>query len=223
MKPVSYLLMLLFFVSNSSWAQQEISYDSTNDVHHFSFRGQQYDYRTNNQNNSYHTVGIKGSPFLFENWQPGSVPTHRSNSLQFPLNYNIAKDYVVISMSSGEKIIYPESFNIGDRTFLRLKNQYFEAIYSGPKTKFLRRYNARLDKVERNGYNENVKYDYEYSKSEDLFLQEPNGNIIPVKLNERNLLSKLPDAKAARQIIKNHNLNLRNERDVVSLLAKLEN
>lgn len=122
MKPVSYLLAILLFVGNTSWAQQEISYDSTTDVHRFSFRGQQYDYRTDNQNNSYRTVGIKGSPFLFKNWQPGTLPTHRSNPLQFPLNYNIVEDYVVVSMTSGEKIIYPESFNIGDRTFVRLKN-----------------------------------------------------------------------------------------------------
>lgn len=222
MKPTSYLLVIFLFVVNISWAQQEVSYDSTTDIHRFSFRGQQYDYRTDNQNNSYRTVAIKGSPFLFQNWQPGTLPTHRSNALLFPLNYNIVEDYVVVSIGSGEKIIYPEAFNIGDRTFLRLKNQYFESLYSGKKTKLLRRYNARLDKVERNGYNENVKYDYEYSKSDDLFLQEPDGNIIPVKLNERNLLSKLPDAKAARQIIKNHDLNLRTERDVLTLLAKLE-
>ncbi len=222
MKPVSYPLIVLFFAVNAAFAQQEISYDSTADIHHFSFRGQQYDYRTDNQNNSYRTIGIKGSPFLFKEWQPGTLPTHRSNALKFPINYNILEDYVVVSMSSGEKTIYPESFNVGDRTFVRLKNQYFEAIYSGQKIKLLRRFNARLDKVERNGYNENVKYDYEYSKSDDLFLEESNGSIIPVKLNERNLLSKLPDAKAARQIIKNHDLNLRSERDLVSLLAKLE-
>ena len=222
MKPASHLFAILLFAVNTALAQQEISYDSTADVHHFSFRGQLYDYRTDSQNNSNRTIGIKGSPFLFKEWQPGILPTHRSNALKFPINYNIREDYVVVSMNSGEKIIYPESFIIGNRTFIRLKNQYFEAIYSGQKTKLLRRFNARLDKVERNGYNENVRYDYEYSKSDDLFLEEPNGNIIPVKLNERNLLSKLPDAQAARQIIKNHNLNLRSERDLVSLLAKLE-
>lgn len=223
MNSASYLLLFLVFTVNAAFAQQEISYDSTTDIHRFSFRGQQYDYRTDNQNNSYRTIGIKGSPFMFKNWQPGNIPTHRSNALQFPINYNILEDYVVVSLASGEKVIYPESFKIGDRTFIRLKNQYFEAIYSGQKRKLLRRYNARLDKVERNGYNENVKYDYEYSKSDDLFLEEPNGNTIPVKLNERNLLSKLPDATTARRIIKNHELNLRSERDVVSLLVKLEN
>lgn len=216
------MLVVLAFAANVTFAQQEISYDSTTDIHRFSFRGQQYDYRTDNQNNSYLTIGIKGSPFLFKIWQSATLPTRRSEALRLPLNYNITEDYVVVSIGSSEKIIYPESFNIGERAFVRLKNQYFEVLYSGKMTKLLRRFNARLDKVERNGYNENVQYDYEYAKSDDLFLREPNGNIIPVKLNERNLLAKLPDAKAARLIIKNHDLNLRSERDVLTLLAKLE-
>ncbi|GHB80746.1 hypothetical protein [Persicitalea jodogahamensis] len=222
MRSATYLSVLLLFSITTAFGQQEISYDSTTDVHRFTFRGQQYDYRTDNQNNSYRTVGIKGSPFLFADWQSGTLPTHKGNALRFPLNYNMVEDYVVVSVDSVEKIIYPESFRIGDRLFVRLKNQYYEALYSGISTKLLRRYNARLDKVERNGYNENVSYDYEYFKSEDLFLQEPEGSIISVKLNERNLLSKLPDAKIASEIIKNHNLNLRSEQDVVALLTKLE-
>ncbi|WP_373515088.1 hypothetical protein [Persicitalea sp.] len=215
-------IILLALLPCMAWSQQEISYDSTTDVHRFAFRGQLYDYRADNQQSTYRTVAIKGSPFLFKDWQTSSLPTHRGDALHFPLNYNIMEDYVVVSMASAEKIIYPESFEIKDRIFIRLRNQYFEAVYTGRETKLLRRYNARLDKVERNGYNENVKYDYEYSKSEDLFLQESDGNIIPVKLNERNLLSKLPDAKTARQIIREHKLNLRREEDLLVLLTKLE-
>ncbi len=223
MKSVSYLFIVLLFSLKSAFGQQEVSYDSTTDVHRFVFRGQQYDYRTNNQNNSYHTIGIKGSPFLYSDWQSGILPTLKGKALELPLNYNIAEDYIVASVDSIEKIIYPASCIIGNDTFLRIKNQYFEALYSGNKIKLLRRYNARLDKVERNGYNENVKYDYEYFKSEDYFLQETEGNIVTVKLNERNLLSKLSDAKLARQIIKKHNLNLRSAQDVVVLLGKLDN
>ncbi len=222
MKPANYISVILLFVVNVSWAQQEISYDSTTDIHRFAFRGQLYDYSTNNQQSSYRTVAIKGSPFLFKDWQSATLPTRRGKALRFPLNYNIMEDYVVVSLGSGERIIYPESFNIGDRFFLRLNNQYFEVLYAGKKTKLLRRYNARLDQVERNGYNENVAYDYEYAKSDDLFLQEADDNVIAVKLRERNLLAKLPDAKAARKIIRHYDLNLRQEQDVVSLLAKLE-
>ena len=222
MKKISILFALLFVEANAAWAQQEISYDSTTDIHRFAFRGQLYDYRSDNQQSSYRTVAIKGSPFLFKKWQPGSLPTHRGKALDFPLNYNIVEDYVVVSVASGEKVVYPESFLVEDRTFVRIRNQYYEALYTGKKTKLLRRYNARLDQVERNGYNENIKYDYEYSKSEDLFLQGPDGDIIPIKLNERSLLAKLPDARTARRLIKEHRLNLRREEDVLLLLAKLD-
>lgn len=221
MRMIRILVFALLGVVHATSAQQEMSYDSTTDIHLFSVVGQLYDYHSNTQNNSHGTVRIKGSPFLFQKWQRSSVPTDRGNGVQFLLNYNIMEDYVVVSMGSVERIVFPESFIIKDRTFFRLKNQYFEVLYSGKKIKLLRRYSARLDKVERNGYN-NLKYDFEYVKSEDLFLQDLDGTLVPIKLHERNLLSKLPNPKAARLIIKSHELNLRTEADVVMLLAKLE-
>lgn len=222
MRAIGILVFALLGVVPATSAQQEISYDSITDVHRFSIAGRVYDYRSDIQSNSFAKVDIKGSPFLFEKWQRSSVPTDRGNGVRFLLNYNITEDYVVISMGSVERIVFPESFVVNGRTFLRSRNQYFEVLYSGKKIKLLRRYNARLDKVERNGYNENVKYDYEYAKSEDLFLQRLDGNPVPIKLHERNLLSKLPNPKAARLIIQNHELNLRTESDVIVLLAKLE-
>lgn len=222
MRIIGILVFALLCIVHAASAQQEMSYDSTTDIHRFSIAGQLYDYRSDTRSNSFGTVSIKGSPFLFQKWQSSSVPTDQGNGLRFLLNYNITEDYVVISMGSVEKIVFPASFVIDDRTFLRSKNQYFEVLYSGKNIKLLRRYNARLDKVERNGYNENVKYDYEYAKSEDLFLQGLDGTPVPIKLHERNLLSKLPNPKAARLIIQNHELNLRTEADVIVLLAKLE-
>ncbi|MBU1820205.1 MAG: hypothetical protein KKG00_01670, partial [Bacteroidetes bacterium] len=112
-------------------------------------------------------------------------------------------------------------FTIKDLTFVRLNNQYYQALYMG-KIKLLRRYKARLDKVERNGYNDNIKYDYEYSKNEELYLQQEDGTLTPVRLNERSLLSKLNDTNTARSIVRNKDLNLRVEKDVITLLVSLE-
>ena len=121
----------------------------------------------------------------------------------------------------GEKQIFPESFMINDLTFIRVKNQYYQALYMGT-TNLLRRYSARLDPVERNGYNENVEYDYEYSKNDDLFLLTSDGSLVPIKLNERSLLAKLSDRPGVRNIVQEQNLNLRSEKDVIALLAKLD-
>lgn len=202
-------------------AQQEIAYDSLTDVHRYAYRAELYDYRTNGQQNSYRTVAIKGSPFLFNNWQQGSIPFRNKRSLALPINYNILEDYVVVSLVDGEKQVYPESFTINDLTFVRVKNQYYQALYVG-KTKLLRRYTARLDRVERNGYNENIPYDYEYTKGDDLFLQLADGLLVPVKLNQRSLLAKLSDQPGVRNIVQKQNLNLRSEKDVIALLAKLD-
>jgi hypothetical protein len=213
--------LLIAWVTTSAWAQKEISYDSATDIHRYEYWSELYDYRTNGQQNSHRTIAIKGSPFLFKNWQQGSIPYRNKRSLALPINYNILEDHVVVSFVDGEKQVYPESFVINDLTFVRVKSQYYQVLYAGT-TKLLRRYTARLDPVERNGYNENVQYDYEYTKGDDLILQNADGSLIPVKLNERSLLSKLSDQPEARNIVQEQKLNLRSEKDVIALLAKLD-
>lgn len=215
------IILLIAGMAAPTCAQEEIAYDSLTDVHRYAYRAELYDYRTNGQQNSYRTVAIKGSPFLYKNWQQGSIPFRNKRSLALPLNYNILEDYVVVSLADGEKRVYPESFTINDLTFIRIKNYYYQALYAG-KTKLLRRYTARLDPVGRNGYNENIPYDYEYTKSDNLFLQSADGELVPVKLNQRSLLAKLSDQPGARNIVQEQNLNLRSEKDVIALLAKLD-
>jgi hypothetical protein len=216
-----FLFLFLAMVTTRTHAQTEIAYDSLTDIHQYSFRAQQYDYSSNNQQNSYHTVAIKGTCFLFNGWQKGIVPLQNNRNLAVPLNYNVMEDHLVILVDGEQREVYPELFVIKDMTFIRINNQYYEALHQG-KTKLLRRYRARLDKVERNGYNDNIKYDYEYSKTEELYLQQEDGTLTPVRLNERSLLSKLNDTKTARSIVKSQNLNLRSEKDVITLLATLE-
>jgi hypothetical protein len=213
--------MLIIGVTTSVWAQKEISYDSLTDIHRYEDWSPLYDYRTNGQQNSHRTVAIKGSPFLYKNWQPGSILFKNRRSLALPINYNALEDHVVVGFADGEKQVYPESFVINDLLFVRIRKQYFQALYDG-KIKLLRRYSARLDPVERNGYIENVQYDYEYSKNEDLFLLTFAGSLLPVKLNERSLLSKLSDQPEARTIVQEQKLNLCSEEDVIALLAKLD-
>lgn len=220
MKPLL-LLLLLAGMATPSLSQEEIAYDSLTDVHRYAYRAELYDYRTNGQQNSYRTVAIKGSPFLYKNWQQGSIPFRNKRSLTLPINYNILEGYVTVSLVDGEKRVYPESFTINNLTFVRIKGYYYQALYVG-KTKLLRRYTARLDPVGRNGYNENIPYDYEYTKSDNLFLQSADGQLVPVKLNQRSLLAKLSDQPGARNIVEEQNLNLRSEKDVIALLAKLD-
>jgi hypothetical protein len=214
-------ILFLAVVTIRAFPQTEIAYDSLTDIHQYSIRSQLYDYRSNNQQNSYHTVSIKGSAFLYNQWQMGTVPLQNNRSLTLPLNYNIMEDLVAIMLDGEQKEVYPEIFTILDKTFIRLHSQYYEALHLG-KVKLLRRYKARLDKVERNGYNEHIRYDFEYSKSEDLFLEQEDGTLTAVRFNERSLLSKLPDYKTARSIVRNQNLNLRSEKDVIMLLSSLE-
>ncbi|MPR32965.1 hypothetical protein [Salmonirosea aquatica] len=217
----NFICLFVALITAPTWAQKEIAYDSITDIHRYEYRAELYDYRLNGQQNSYRTVAIKGSPFLFNKWQQGSIPYRNNRSLALLINYNVMEDYAVVSLADGEKQIYPESFMINDLTFVRVKSQYYQALYDG-KTKLLRRYTARLDPVERNGYNENVQYDYEYTKGDDLFLQSLDGSLVPIKLNERSLLAKLSDQRGARNIVQEQKLNLRSEKDVIALLTKLE-
>jgi hypothetical protein len=218
MKTFIYIVPFLL-VSAFSWAQTEIAYDSVTDIHRYTYQAQLYDYRANSEQNSYRTVSIKGTAFLCNKMQTGTVPLQNNRSITLQLNYNILEDYLLVDIGKDQKQVFPESFTINDQTFIRINGQYFEALYVG-KTKLLRKYLARLDKVERNGYNESIKYDYEYSKNQDLFLHLADGSLQPIRLREKSLLSKLhPTAKG---IIQKENLDLRSEKDIIVLLSKLE-
>lgn len=218
MKIFAYLLSFLL-LNSFAQAQTEIAYDSLTDVHRYTYQAQLYDYRSNNQQNSYRTVSIKGTAYLYNKMQTGTMPLQNNRSITLQLNYNILEDYVLVEIGKEQKQVFPEYFTINDRSFLRINGQYYEALYLG-KTKLLRKYMARLDQIEKNGYNESIKYDYEYSKNNDLFLQLADGSLQPIKLREKSLLSKLhPTAKG---IIKEENLDVRSERDVIVLLSKLE-
>ncbi|MBU1820754.1 MAG: hypothetical protein KKG00_04475, partial [Bacteroidetes bacterium] len=106
MKTIPFLLFLVIGTA-SAYGQTEISYDSLTDIHQYTYRAQLYDYNANNQQNSYRTVAIKGSAFLFNTWQNGTVPLQNNRSLKVSLNYNVMEDRPVILINEEQQEVFP--------------------------------------------------------------------------------------------------------------------
>ena len=218
------VLLLLLSGSRATLAQhtKEIAYDSLADIHYYNFIGQNYDYHRNSQDGGSHTVAIKGSAFLYNGWPKGYIQLDNGKQLYVYLNYDVMEDNLVVLWEGKETKVTPARFWINNREFTRIKNQYFELIHKG-KISLVKQHKARLDKTERNGYNDAVKHDFEYTNLEALMLHMENDDLVPIRLNEKYILSRLPDQqKTARAVVKDKNLNLRQLDHLVDLLQSLE-
>jgi hypothetical protein len=222
-------LRILLLLVPAVWAsdvlgqtRREIAYDSLSDIHYYSFVGQNYDYNRNSQEGGSHTVAIKGSGFLYNGWPKGYILMENGKKLHVYLNYNIMEDQLVVLWENKETPVTSPRFWINNREFVRAKGQYFEVLHGG-RFKLLKQHKARLEQVERNGYNDHIKYDFEYARMESLLLYSETDELVPIRLNEKSILSRLADRQTlAREVIKEKNLNLKQVDHLVHLLRSLD-
>ncbi|GAB2789151.1 hypothetical protein GCM10027275_37640 [Rhabdobacter roseus] len=216
------LITFLVLVARIAAAQQEIAYDTLRDIHYYNIQSQNYDYRTNNHEGTQHTVAIKGSAFLYQGWQPGSITLDNGSTLPTELKFNLVENSLFLSLNGQELLTHPSQFSIKERDFVRIQHQYYEVLHRG-KVGLLKSHRARLEHIQKNGYNESLGYDFEYSRNESLYLIHDSGSLTPLKLGERKVLSSLRGHhQQARAVVRELNLNLRREADLKVLLTRLD-
>ncbi|HEV7350101.1 hypothetical protein [Telluribacter sp.] len=220
--PVLLLLLVVGLRDATAQRKKEIAYDSLSDIHYYTFIGQNYDYNRNTQEGGSHTVAIKGTAFLYNGWPKGHILLENGRKLPVYLNYNVMEDQLLVLWEGKETQVTPRRFWINKREFVQVRGQYLELIHEG-KINLLKQHKARLDEVQRNGYNDAIKYDFEYAKLETLMLHTETDELIPIRLNEKNIMSKLADQQqTARAVIKEKNLNLKQLDHLVDLLQSLD-
>ena len=184
--------------------------------------------------------GIRGTPFLFEDWIAGElVLTNNSRFNEVEIKYDMMENNLLVLNGSGVAI-YPsrtiiKSFHFTDntgihRSFINLAfvnynlgpdshSGYVEQLFEGnnrliaKKIKYLKFVEAR------GAYSENKSYDeFRYSPAEYYWINN-EGEVTLLKGGKKNILKALNDNGDLAGYAKNKGLNLKKENDLILLMT----
>jgi len=184
-------------------------------------------------NDSYE--GVKGTPFVFEEWLKGIVLLKDSTLFKgLSLKYDAYNDELVILNTKNNTPMVMDKTPISAFTlatseltpsmlFVKVpydeKNFFMQLIYEGKRIDFLKQYKKRLRKADYEGpYNAGIPYD-EFIEGNNYFLRFPTGKMEKTKLNRRSIIKSFPNKQQElKSFAKKNNMNLDNEQDVIKLI-----
>lgn len=182
----------------------------------------------------YNTITMVGSPYLHKEWAKGSITLKNGTVYQgIDLMYDQVKDAIIFKAKNGEvkELLEPvQEFKIGyiennqpvERTFRSgfsgdgvPANAFMEVLADGQVT-LLKRTSKKI--FDRKGYS-SATIDREVQENEDYYIAVAD-KAVKVKKSKNSLLSAIPDKKDYLETyIKSNALNLRNDNDMVKLVA----
>lgn len=190
--------------------------------------------------------GVKGTPFLYEDWAEGYVVfIGREDEKQktFKLNINMMDNQLFVALYDGtvgplpSKFVKEIFFNGPEETkehFIPMprkqiedlntnESAYYQVIYQGDVL-LLKHHRKSFKEADFKGaYSSDIRYD-EYKDDNRYFLSLDGKTFNKVKLKSKDLEKALPDhTQEIKSISKKEKLNLSKEEDVKKLLSLLEN
>lgn len=227
----SHTLLLAILISTSCLAQnppEPAGYDAKANIESLSGSG-----LVRSFDNRYQ--GIKGTPYLFEEWVPGEVFMKNKQTITIKeFNYNCYTNEVAYLDPSSKAVMLINKNNIeqfymlsGADTLVFFQVQleenaipiFAQVLYKGESTLY-RVYEKEFVKADYEGvYSAGRKYD-EFDDNSDLYLSKPD-DAIPgkVKKSKKQILAAFPEAeKELSAYMKAEKLNLKQEEDLVKLL-----
>jgi hypothetical protein len=187
---------------------------------------------------------IDGNAFFYDNWTEGAVAvTLNGNFTPLPkMKYDIASDKVLFQNEVGifefpAGSLWKFSLKILDEKTARIKNyiftsglegfskytpsNFFEILYESPKIKFLKKHFAELKQMSASTYGSRNE-EYTYVKNEEFYIYKDNKGIL-VKKNKKSVLEALGgDTKKLEAFVKDNQLNLKKEDDIIALIKYYE-
>ncbi len=179
--------------------------------------------------------GVKGSPFIFEDWQNGAVLQNDSILYKgLSLKYDAYKDELLyLNTRNNSPMVMAKnditSFTIAGSdissslVFVKVpydgKNVFMQLIYEGKKIDFLKQYIKMLREADYQGaYNADRPYD-EFVEGDSYFLRLKSGKMEKIKLNRNNIIKSFPDnQKELKSFVKQNDLKFDSEKDVIELI-----
>ncbi len=193
--------------------------------------------------------GVKGTPYLYEDWQKGYVNFKNKKEEEaktFKMNINLYEHTLFVVLYNGTvgtlpsqhiedvNFIIEENGEATERKFIPLPRKqveglkvpglgFYQIVHKGEYL-LLKNYRKIFQEADYKGaYSTDVRYD-EYKDEKKYFFSKDGTTFEKLKLKSKNLEKALPKhASDIKKTIKEKKLNLSNDEDVKTLLITLEN
>ena len=177
--------------------------------------------------------GIRGNPFIWEEWQSGVVIDEQGESTQVEkINYNahtqtfeVKKGERFIEMvSEGQNQIIINSLET-PQTFQKnihpdLPVEFNQLLYNGATLQLVKSTEKKISTKVFQNVGKEVTVE-QFVKRETFYLVE-NDQLRRIKVNKKALLKELEQSKKLESFIKKNKLKLKNDADLVKLIAHYE-
>lgn len=180
--------------------------------------------------------GVKGSPYLYEDWQKGAVLVSGTVEPQPALlNYDCVNEQLLVRMSDGLPsslpiehipafLIADESNNDGFAFFVSDTNEkgnktYYQVLYN-EKTLLYQHLKKHFKPADyQRAYNPNRRFD-EFEWEIQYFIKKENGVPEKVKLNPKAILKLFPEKdKELNKYISDHKLKIKTADELAQVLS----
>lgn len=175
--------------------------------------------------------GIKGSPYLFEDWSTGVLLRDNEKPIEVPeMNFNAyshnfevkTEDKIIILDGTPYKAIKIKGIEEEKPTlFARGVHPYFKGkfvivLYEGQKRSLFKQYSNRIyeNTIQDVGKTREIK---RFTASKNYFILE-NGELKKVKLKKKDVLAIL----GVEKVMKQNKIKMNSEEDLVRLLELIE-
>ena len=178
-------------------------------------------------------VDVQGSPYLNEAWKEGTVTA--ANSKSYPnlkVRYDVFAGELEYQQNNQTYRLSPaavKEFKVIDNDEMLFRNgfaavnnntptTFYQVLVDGP-TKLLKHFKVNI--VENKPFN-SATTTKEFQKQEQYFIAKPDGTVQRIQKNKKSVLTALADQKdRAEKLIKEQELNLNEESNLISLLESM--
>lgn len=181
---------------------------------------------------------IKGSPYLHSEYSAGYVRLKSGFGATAMIKFNLYGNEILFSnngnelaLDSVDYVSYEAADKDGKMGLIRLKSGFppigklnqstiYQLLDSGVNLQFLKYSSQHIDEVKALGM---APYK-EFITKEEYYIHIPGEGIKKIKADKRSVLDALPQyAAKIEELVKQKNLNLKKETDLITLIAALNN
>ncbi|XRE44060.1 hypothetical protein ACIVBQ_002264 [Tenacibaculum discolor] len=171
-------------------------------------------------------IGIKGSFYLYNKWDNRSTIISQSEKAYEinNLNFDLEEGKFLSKISEDSVYVYKDlkAVNVKEKYFINIEGSYYEELYKGGKYSFYKKYSGKIIPPLMNKMTNQQIKPGEFVKKVDYYIRE-NNNLKEISLNKRQVLKKIKREDKSKVIfyIKENNLSLKNEIEVIDLLKHI--
>ncbi|WP_028890751.1 hypothetical protein [Tenacibaculum sp. 47A_GOM-205m] len=172
--------------------------------------------------------GIKGSFYLFDNWNNKSIIVSRAEKTYElnNLNFDLEEGKFLSKVSKDSVYVYKDlkEVKVEDKSFINIKGDYYLELYKGNEISFFKKYSGKLNPPLMNKMTNQQLKPAEFVKKENYYIKKED-KLKGIDLNKRQVLKILTtnNKKKALSYIEENNLSLKNEGEIISLFRYIDN